>query len=114
MNPITYEVTEPVQQLIDKQSDGLKSKIIFFLDMLKMKGHGIRLHYSDKIEGYDNLFELRPSFGNIAFRMIYFWTGNKAWFINAFFERGKTKENRREYEKAHQIRIIMLKKGIKE
>lgn len=110
MEPIVYDITDPVQENIDKQSVGLKAKIKSYLDVLVIKGHSILLPYSDKIEGYKNLFELRPDFGNIEFRMIYFWIGNHAWFINSFYERGKAKENRREYERGHLIRNIMLER----
>jgi hypothetical protein len=36
--------------------------------------------------------------------MIYFWKGNTALFVKTFFERGRKKDNRREYETANKIK----------
>ena len=110
MQPITYDLTEMVQEVLDKQTDGLKAKTKSYLEALEIKGHNLSLPYSDKIEGYKNLFELRPHFHNTELRMIYFWQGNHAWFVNVFIEKGKKKENRREYEKANTIKSIMLER----
>jgi hypothetical protein len=105
-----YKMTGKVDWEVNAQPDGLRAKIKAYLEILKIKGHSIGLPYADKIEGYKNLHELRPHFHNIEFRMIYFWDNNSALFINTFFERGKKKENRREYETANQIRNEIVKR----
>jgi len=107
---VTYDMTESVKEIIKKLPDGLKKKIEAYIEILKIKGHEISLPYADKIEGYKNMHELRPHFHNIEFRLLYYWNGNHVRFVNAFEERGKKKENRREYEKADQIRNILTGK----
>jgi hypothetical protein len=111
LEPITYSDTEKVENDISVQSIGLKAKIKAYREILKIKGHSIALPYADKIEGYENLFELRPHFHNIEFRLIWFWQGNHAQFVHTFTEKGKKKENRREYKKAHGIRRLINDKG---
>lgn len=111
MEPVTCSFTQLVRQQVDSLPDGLIEKIEAYKDILKMKGHHISLPYADKIEGYKNLFELRPGFHNMEYRMIYFWQGNHAQFVNSFVEKGKKKENRREYVKAEQIKNAILARG---
>lgn len=108
MEPIIYSDTVAVERTIGEQSEGLKAKIRTYRQILVMKGHSIAFPYADKIEGYNNLFELRPHFHNIEFRMIWFWQGNHAQFVHTFIKKGKKKENRREYQKASDIKNIIL------
>jgi hypothetical protein len=108
---ITCSFTTLVQEQVDELPEGLIKKIEAYKEILKMKGHHIALPYADKIEGYNNLFELRPGFHNIEYRMIFFWQGNHAQFVNSFTEKGKKKENRREYSKAGQIKPAILDRG---
>lgn len=110
MEPVTYSLNETVKQQIMDLSDGLKKKIQAYIDILLIKGHDIRKPYSDKIEGFTNLYELRPGFNNIEYRLIYFWSGNHAQFVNSFVEKNQKKKNRREYEKGNIIKNIMLER----
>ncbi len=110
VEPVTYSLNETVKQQIMDLSDGLKKKIQAYIDILLIKGHDIRKPYSDKIEGFTNLYELRPGFNNIEYRLIYFWSGNHAQFVNSFVEKNQKKKNRREYEKGNIIKNIMLER----
>ena len=115
MEPITCSFSEQVRNYINDLPDELVKKIEAYKEILLMKGHSITLPYSDKIEGYKNLFELRPGFHNLEYRLIYFWQGNHAYFVNSFTEKGKKKENRREYAKAEKIKNNVLnRRGLNE
>jgi len=59
-----------------------------------MQGHNIRLPYSHKIEGYTNLYELRPGYKNLEYRLFYFWHSNHAQIVHSCFEAGKKREKK--------------------
>jgi hypothetical protein len=98
---------------IKKQSVGLNGKIKKLLDMLDERGYALEWPYKDKIEGFKNLFELRPKFDNVEYRMFYFWRGNTAYFIHTAIEKGQKKKNQREYRTADRNRQILEKILIK-
>jgi len=102
-----YDLTEKVLKEIQNQPAGLKGKIKKYLDLLKGKGPALIWPFVDKIESYKNLWELRPSYGNIEFRMIFFWKQRKALFVRAFTEKGKKKKNQREYRTANNIKKVL-------
>jgi hypothetical protein len=108
-------LTESVLEDMSKQSLGLNGKIKKYLDMLDERGHSLEWPYKDKIESYKNLYELRPQFNNVAYRMFYFWKGNAAYFIHTAIEKGQKKKNQREYKMADQnkqiLEKILTKKG---
>ena len=105
MNTFNHVMTDKVLKKIEEIEEiGLKKKIKIYLALLDMKGFTMPSQYMDKIEGYKNLFELRPHFHNIEFRMLFFWQGNTAKIIHTFYERGKTKQNQNEYATADRIR----------
>jgi hypothetical protein len=108
VEPVIYSDTVALEKAIGEQSEGMKAKIRTYRQILVIKGHSIALPYADKIGGYNNLFELRPHFHNIEFRMIWFWKGNHAQFVHTFIEKGKKTENRRDYQKADDIKNIIL------
>jgi hypothetical protein len=105
MNKFTHEMTDKVLKEIDNINEtGLKKKIKMYLELLDVNGFNLPSQYMDKIEGYKGLFELRPHFHNIEFRMVFFWQSNTAMIIHAFYERGNTRKNQREYDTAETIR----------
>ena len=83
----TVEVLEAIEKI---QEEGLRKKIKIYQGLLDERGF--------------NLFELRPHFHNIEFRMIFYWKGKEARFIHAFYERGNKKTNQREYKTADNIK----------
>jgi hypothetical protein len=97
----TVEVLEAIEKI---QEEGLRKKIKIYQGLLDERGFNLPSQYMDKIEGYKNLFELRPHFHNIEFRMIFYWKGKEARFIHAFYERGNKKTNQREYKTADNIK----------
>ncbi len=105
MNPFSYVMTQDVEKSIeDIEAEGLKKKTKKYLVLLEEKGYNLPSQYMDKIEGYRGLFELKPHFGNIEFRLLFYWKGSEAQIIHWLYERGNTKKNRREYETAERIR----------
>lgn len=105
MNKFTHKMAGRVVKIVEEiKEEGLQNKIDNYLELLDMYGFNLPSQYLDKIEGYKGLFELRPHFHNIEFRMIFFWQGNTAMIIHAFYERGSKKKNQREYDTADRIR----------
>jgi len=82
----------------------LRVKLKKYLEQLQERGPALLKPFVDKIEGYKNLFELRPHFGNLEYRMFFFWKGNTAYFIHTFIEKGQKKKNQREYKIADEIK----------
>jgi hypothetical protein len=109
MKSFIFEMTVKVSETIEKLPRGLQNKINAYLDLLQDKGHALLFPYVDKVEGYKNLWELRPHFHNMEFRMIYFWKERTAYFVHAFEERGKKAKNQREYRTADSIKTVILK-----
>jgi hypothetical protein len=99
-----YKLTQRVLEDLKNTPPGIHAKTYVYLDVLKIKGPMTGLPYKDKIEGYKNLFELRPSFHNIEFRVVFYWQGNVAKCIHTFYEKGKKKKNQREYATADRLR----------
>jgi hypothetical protein len=111
MNKFEHKMTDKVLRDIDSINEaGLKKKIKIYLELLDMNGFNLPSQYMDKIEGYKGLFELRPHFHNIEFRMAFFWQNNTAIIIHTFYERGNTRKNQREYETANKIRKILTER----
>ena len=110
MNQYSYEMTNAVLKVLNELPEGLHKKVDMYLGMLEAKGFYLFNPYVDKIESYKNLWELRPSFANLEFRMIFYWQERTARFIHAFYERGKKKKNQREYQTADMIRNEMIKR----
>lgn len=105
MSRFTHIETEEVLDAIEKiNEEGLKNKIKIYQCLLDEPGFNLPSQYLDKIEGYKDLFELRPHFHNIEFRMIFYWKEREARFIHYFYERGDKKSNQREYKTAENIR----------
>jgi hypothetical protein len=102
-------LTRAVLEDMEKQSVELNGKIKKYLEILDEKGHSLAGPFVDKIEGYKNLWELRPHHHNIEYRMIFFWQKNTAYFMHAFVEKGQKKKNRREYDTADRIKQELLK-----
>jgi hypothetical protein len=104
-----HKLTEPVLEDMSRQSMGLNGKIKKYLEMLDEQGRSLEWPYKDKIEGYQNLFELRPKFDNVAYRMFYFWRGNTAFFVHTAVEKGQKRKNQREYKTAEQNKQVLEK-----
>lgn len=105
MSGFKHVMTKAVLRDIDGiHEEGLKRKIKTYRDLLDEYGYNLPSQYMDKIEGYNGLFELRPHFHNIEFRMVFYWQGNTAVIVHTFYERGSKKKNHREYETAQAIR----------
>jgi hypothetical protein len=105
-----YRFTERVLKEISGLPEGLKGKIYKYLEMLEVKGYALTWPFTDRIEGYKNLWELRPSFGNNEFRLIFFWKGNTAYFVHSFVEKGQKKKNHREYDTADKLKKMLEQK----
>lgn len=105
MTQFKHVLSKEVLKTIDEiNEEGLKKKVRQYLDLLDENGYKLPSQYMDKIEGYKNLFELRPHFHNIEFRMIFYWQENTAFFVLTFYERGSKKKNQRDYDTANMIK----------
>lgn len=107
MSRFKHVLSQEVLKAVDEiEEEGLIKKIKAYCDLLDEHGYNIPSQYMDKIEGYRNLFELRPHFHNIEFRMLFFWQDNTAYFVHSFYERGSKKKNRNEYDTAERIKKV--------
>ncbi len=101
-----YDMTNKVLEDVKNQPSGLQGKINKYLELLTEKGQALKKPFVDSIKSYKNLYELRPSHGNLEYRMIFFWKQKTAYFIHTFFEKGKKRKNQREYKTAAAIKKI--------
>ena len=102
-----HRLIESVLEDMSRQSIELNAKIKKYLELLDEKGYSLTSPFVDKIEGYKNLWELRPHHHNLEYRMIFFWHRNTAYFIHVFIEKGQKKKNQREYRTAAQKKQIL-------
>jgi phage-related protein len=66
----------------------VRSKCIAYLTRLEAEGHDLRRPVADYLR--DGIYELRPTFGGIHYRILYFFHGHEAIVVS----HGLTKEQK--------------------
>ncbi len=93
---------QPAREYILSLDEGLRSKTMRTIGMLRQYGHMIGEPELKHLEG--GIFELRTTMGNNSSRVLYFFvTGGKAVLTHGFSKKTK-KTPRREIEKAKSYR----------
>jgi len=75
----------PVEDFIADRTKKEIAKIMFCLELLKIKGPALTEPFSKIIE--DKIYELRVSFAGNAFRLFYYWDRTDAVFVHAIVKK---------------------------
>lgn len=88
----------PVLDWIDeteRHHRGASNKFRSIIERLEEKGHELRRPTADYLR--DDIYELRPTYQNQAYRILYFFDGQVVMLCNALLKR---KDHIREFEQA--------------
>src|SRR5208283_3073153 len=72
--------TVPLLQWLDGTDKKVRAKCIVCIERLQQEGHALRRPECDYLR--DGIYELRARFGNIQYRMLYFFHGNMAAVVS--------------------------------
>lgn len=75
----------PVESFIDSLETAQKSKAFAYLGMLEIAGNALRMPHSRHLAS--GIFELRPTSGGVAVRLLYFFDTTRAVVTNGFIKK---------------------------
>jgi len=102
---MNYKVTflEPALDFIESQDEKMQAKIFRSIGLLKLFGYELREPHVKKIQGVENLFELRIKVATNICRLFYFHYEGKVYVVTSGFVKKEDKTNPREIERAVKI-----------
>ncbi len=101
-------LTEEVINFIVSLPVKMQAKIQKTIELLENFGYKLPEPHSRKIVDSDNLYELRIKKGSDICRLFYFHYKNKIYVITSGYIKKEQKLNRKEIEKATQIKKIFM------
>lgn len=85
----TYDNKAPVEEFLDTLSDKHVEKILWVLRLIKELNR-IPVEYLKKIEGSNDIWEIRAGSGNYKFRLLGFWhNSNFIVLTNGFVKKSR-------------------------
>ncbi len=111
--PLMYEVglLDEAVEFLNSLDLKMRAKAFRTIDLLRNFGIFLKMPHSKKIEGEENLFELRVQQGSNIVRLFYFHHLGKAYIITSGYVKKDMKLDKKEIEKARTIRAKFLRGG---
>ena len=94
---------------MDTLSDKQTEKVFFVLDLIEQLDRVPR-EYFKKMQGTDDIWEVRVQHGNNIFRLLGFWDGSDIVVLNHAFTKKTQKVPRKEITVAEQRKQDYLKR----
>ncbi len=91
----------PVEKYLDTLSDKQTEKVFFVLDLIEQLERVPR-EYFKKMQGTEDIWEVRIQHGSNIFRLLGFWDGNNIVVLNHAFTKKTQKVPRKEINIAEQ------------
>jgi hypothetical protein len=70
----------PIRAWLNSLPSKVALKCLLYLDMLEQQGHELRRPIADFLR--DGIYELRPSFQGVNYRMLYFFSGRNVVVVS--------------------------------
>lgn len=81
----------PIDDFLNELTIKARAKCLKYIELLAENGVGLPANFARKVTGTKELWELRPEFGGVEYRFLYFiWTDNRMIILHAV-----TKKSRR-------------------
>jgi phage-related protein len=78
----------PVRDFLDGLPPKAAAKCLTYVDLLAERGFSLPRNYSAKVQ--DDIWELRPEYGNVEYRLLYAWIERRFFVIaHAFVKKGR-------------------------
>jgi phage-related protein len=78
----------PVQDFLDGLPPKAAAKCLAYVALLAERGFSLPRNYSAKVHG--DIWELRPEYGNVEYRLLYAWIAGRFFVIaHAFVKKGR-------------------------
>lgn len=62
----------PVEDFLDGLPVKARAKCVKYIELLEEHGFGLPANYAKRVAGTDALWELRPEYGGVEYRLLYF------------------------------------------
>ena len=98
-------------KFLDSLEPKMRAKAYRTIELLRSFGLALRMPHTKKIEGEENLYELRVQLANNIIRLFYFHHAGRTYIVTSGYVKKDMKLDKREIDKAIQIRIKFLKGG---
>lgn len=101
-------ILEQAIDFIESQNEKMKAKIFRTIGLLKMFGYDLKEPHVKKIQGADDIFELRVKVATNISRLFFFHFTGKEYVVTSGYIKKEDKTNPREITKAKKIMVEFL------
>ena len=101
-----YPVKDFMNNELNQKEQG---RLKFYSEQLEDHGPALMRPQVEKLKGFTDLWELRPSFWKTEIRIIFTWFNNQPVFLEGFIEKSEGKKTNRHYQRANERKIKLFK-----
>ena len=104
----SIDILQPGRLFLDSLDSKIKAKVFRSIELLEEFGPFLREPHSKKLEGYNNLFELRIHQSTNSIRLFYFHKSGCVYIVTSGYSKKSQKLDKKEIEKAERIKKQFL------